>query len=62
MDTIAWIVHNSPKAKRSQLDQYLVSAAKLERLIYTPINSVPGKWKSLKPSSPWPILKGCDRS
>ena len=59
---IAWIVPNSPKAKRSELDRYLVSVRELERVIKKPIEGVPEDWKSLKPSRSWPIAKGCDKS
>ena len=59
---IAWIVPNSSKAKRSQLDRYLVSVNDLERELGEKFSDVPERWKRLKPSRSWPIPKSCDKS
>jgi endonuclease G, mitochondrial len=58
---IAWIIPNSPKAKRSNLDRYLVSVRELERRVGEKL-PVRGDWKLLKSSRSWPIAKSCDKS
>ena len=58
---IAWIVPNSPKAKRKSLDRYIVSVKELERETGERFSGVPERWKRLKPSRSWPIAKSCDK-
>lgn len=59
-EAIAWIVPNSQAAKASQLDQYLVSIADLERVIGEKI-PVTNRVKQDKPKRSWAIPRGCDK-
>jgi endonuclease G, mitochondrial len=57
---IAWIVPNSPKAKRRMLDKYLVSIEEIELLSGLSFN-IPKDQKSKPISSSWQVPKGCDK-
>ena len=57
---IAWIIPNTPDAKRRKLDKYLVSIEGIEAL--TGLNfDIPADQKSKPHSSSWSIPKGCDK-
>ena len=57
---IAWIVPNSPKAKRRMLDKYLVSVEEIEALSGL-FFDIPADQKSNPRSGSWPIPSGCDK-
>jgi len=57
---IAWIVPNSQKAKRGQLDGYLVTVDEIERVTGEKI-PVADYAKHDKPSASWLIPKGCNK-
>ena len=58
---IAWIVPNSPDAKRANLDSYLVTVDEIERVTGEKI-PVADYAKHDKPSASWLIPRGCDKS
>ena len=57
---IAWIVPNSQKAKRKQLDKYLVTVDEIERITGEKI-PVADYAKHDKPSHSWIIPRGCNK-
>ena len=59
-DAIAWVVPNDFTAKKSKLDDYLVSISSIESIagIEFPVNA---SVKNKVTSSSWPIPKGCGR-
>lgn len=58
---IAWLIPNSAKAKRRQLDDYLISIYDLEKVTGETI-PVADYVKHDKLSTSWIIPTGCDRS
>jgi len=57
---IAWIVPNSSKATRKQLDNYLVTVDKIESITGESI-PISDYLKQDKPSSSWLIPRGCNK-
>lgn len=58
---IAWLIPNSHGAKRSRLDDYLLSVEKLEEFIGETI-SVPERLKKHTQTESWSLPPGCDKS
>jgi endonuclease G, mitochondrial len=58
---IAWLVPNTPEAKRSELDKYIVSLAKLEQMTGERF-PVPAWLREEKPETSWLVPVGCDKS
>lgn len=58
--TIAWLMPNSTLATRSNLDRFLVTTRKLERVIGAKIQEVPKEWRKKKPRTSWVKPFGCD--
>jgi endonuclease G, mitochondrial len=58
---IAWIVPNSPKAKRKSLDRYLVSVAEIERRTGERLAEVKGYLRDEVANGSWVIPRGCDK-
>lgn len=58
---IAWVIPNSPDAKRKNLDGYLVTVDEIERITGEKI-PVADYEKHNKPSASWLIPRGCNKS
>ena len=57
----AWIIPNSRKATKKNLDDYLVAPSEIERLIGEKL-PVPNYLRNKKPKSSWMIPRGCNKS
>ena len=57
---IAWIIPNSQDAKRSRLDDYLVTVREIENRTGE-VLPVADYAKDSKPSASWMIPRGCDK-
>ena len=60
-DVIAWIIPNIQDARRSQLDNYIVSIFELEQVVGREFD-VPLSLKNIKPEESWELTIGCDLS
>lgn len=60
-EVIAWIVPNSPEARRENLDDYLVSVAEIERLTGEKI-PVPDDARTKKLRYSWMLPVGCNKN
>lgn len=61
-DHIAWIIPNTSKAKRSELDKYLVSIDKIENETAEKFQIIDKDKKTHSAISSWALLDGCDLS
>ncbi|KPJ94471.1 MAG: hypothetical protein AMJ53_05155, partial [Gammaproteobacteria bacterium SG8_11] len=58
---IAWLIPNSHNAKRSRLDEYIISIEELEEFLHESIQA-PANLKNMKPRKSWSLPSGCDKS
>ncbi|HRI09678.1 MAG TPA: hypothetical protein PKW35_17775 [Nannocystaceae bacterium] len=60
--TIAWLIPNSLEATRANLDKYLITTKRLEKLTGAKVPEVPKEWRKKRPKVSWKLPKGCDLS